>query len=84
MMRINGNLKALALAIVLTIMTPLAGLAQQGAEQAPSQGEKEKSSGVMSKIFGGGSKEKQEKEAPKKSTQTATPQTAAQGSQAAA
>lgn len=65
-MRINVVLKALALAVVLATALPV--FAQQG--------EKEKSSGVMSKIFGQDAKDK-DKEVPKKDTQT-VPQTAPQ------
>jgi polysaccharide biosynthesis/export protein len=70
-MRINRDLKALALVILLA--APVASFAQEGSER---QGEKEKSSGVMTKIFGQDAKDKKEKDEPKKSTQAA-PQTAA-------
>jgi polysaccharide export outer membrane protein len=79
-MRINGDLKTLALAAILAASSPIAVFAQQGAEQPqpPQQqqeeGEKEKSSGVMSKIFGQDAKDKKEKDAPKKGTQPAAPQ----------
>lgn len=68
-MRINGNLKALALAILLAAVLPVAAIAQ-GTEQQ-QQGEKEKSSGVMGKIFGQGAKDK---DAPQKSAQPAATQ----------
>jgi polysaccharide export outer membrane protein len=66
-------LKALALAVVFATASPVVTFAQQGAEQ---KGETEKSSGVMSKIFGQDAKDKKDKNEPKKDTQTA-PQTGA-------
>lgn len=68
-MRMNVNLKALVPALLLAALLP-AGAMAQGADQ-PQQGEK--SAGVMSKIFGQGSKDK-EKDGPQKSAETKAPQ----------
>lgn len=73
-MRMNGNLKALALAILLAALVPVAAAAQVTEQSQPQQGEKEKSSGVMSKIFGQDSKDKKEPDAPQKSAPTVAPQ----------
>lgn len=69
-MRINAVLKALALALVMAAVAAQPICAQQ-------QGEKEKSSGVMSRIFGQGAKDTREQEAPKRETQSSAPQTSA-------
>jgi polysaccharide export outer membrane protein len=72
-MKKNEVLKALALAAVLSVALPVAVSAQEQSGQQPpqqtQQGDKEKSSGVMDKIFGGDAKDK--KDASKQETQTA-------------
>ncbi|HEX8745591.1 MAG TPA: polysaccharide biosynthesis/export family protein [Pyrinomonadaceae bacterium] len=78
-MRINASLKALVLAVVMA--TALPAYAQQQGTQT-QQREREKSPGLMGRIFGRGSKDKREQEGPKRETQgapqTSTPQTATQ------
>lgn len=72
-MKMEKVIKAVALALVLAAASPVTGFAQQGAEQ---QGDKEKSSGMLSKIFGQGAKDKEQQDPPKKDvkdTQSATP-----------
>lgn len=81
-MRMNELLKALALSAAL-LTVPAAAFAQTGAEpaqktqeeQPQQQGEKEKSSGAMTKIFGQDAKDKKKKDAEKKQkSQTTTSQ----------
>lgn len=73
-MRINGVLKAFALAVILATGLPGAAFAQQGAEQ--QQDDKEKSAAVMSNNTEQDAKDKKDKDAPGKNTQTAPQQTA--------
>jgi polysaccharide export outer membrane protein len=63
MMKMNSVVKALVLVIILATFAPVATVAQTAG--AEPQGDKEKSSGVMNKIFGQDSKDK--KDAQKKS-----------------
>jgi polysaccharide export outer membrane protein len=82
-MRINAVLKTMVLAIILAASSVLA-VAQQAAEpqtttpQPPTQAEKEKSSGTLTKIFGQDAKDK--KDEPKKNEQAA-PKTAPKSGQ---
>ena len=77
-MRINASLKALVLAVVMATSLPVC--AQQQGTQQPQQ--REKSSGLFSRIFGRDSKDKREQEGQKRETQsapqTSTPQTTQQ------
>ena len=79
-MKMNKVMKALALLIMLATLMPVGALAQQGAEPAPQQqGEKEKSPGIMSKIFGRGKQDKKDaekKDAQKKDAQSKPQQNA--------
>ena len=75
MMKMNGILKALSLAIILAAALPVTGFAQQD--------DKEKSSGTMSKIFGQDAKDKKEKDAPKKDAQSPAPASSSGNQQAA-
>jgi polysaccharide biosynthesis/export protein len=75
-MRMNEVLKALALAVVLSVVLPVAVSAQeQQAVPPPQQGDKEKSSGVMNKIFGEDAKDK--RDASKQEEETPVPPAAA-------
>lgn len=69
MMKMNRVVKALVLVIILATSAPVATFAQTAGAAEP-QGDKEKSSGVMSRIFGRGSKDKKDSQQ-KKSAQSA-------------
>jgi polysaccharide export outer membrane protein len=75
-MRMNRVLKPFVLALVLTAAVPVLSFAQDGAETR-QQGEKEKSSGALTKIFGQDAKDKKDKDAPKKDAPKSAPQTTA-------
>lgn len=57
-MRMNLNLKALALTILLALVVPAAALAQ---DAAPTPSGKEKEGGAMNKVFGSSAQERKEK-----------------------
>lgn len=69
MMKMNRTGRALVLVIMLALLAPTAALAQTAGAAAAAQGEKEKSPGLMSRIFGRGKKDK--KDSQKKTGQSA-------------
>jgi polysaccharide export outer membrane protein len=73
-MRMNRVLKPLLLALVLTSFAPVLSFAQEQSAETKQQGEKEKSSGTMTKIFGQDPKDKKEQDAAKEESQDSKPQ----------